>query len=349
MRRVRLFSPVLLSALALAFWACNVAHVGQKTPGPDDTAITTAVQAKLFEDPTLKAREIRVISQNGIVTLSGTVESNVERLAVERLAHQASGVTQVIDQLVVTAPPAAQAPPTAPPVQQARSAQHRIEPARRRENVAATHAAKPLTNDVAVSAARSPASTPPKPAEVVRVTPPPPPPPPPVTVPAGMVVRVQMIDSIDSKHNHPGDEFAATLAAPVVAGPKVVFPQGADARVRLVEAQQSGRFRGSSALELELVSLAANGTTYKVESGYYNVHGESRGKRTGETVGGGAGLGALIGAIAGRGKGAAIGAGIGAAAGGGIQALGRGPQSKIPSETKIDFTLKTPITVAVKQ
>jgi YMGG-like Gly-zipper len=93
----------------------------------------------------------------------------------------------------------------------------------------------------------------------------------------------------------------------------------------------------------------AQGTTYKVQSGYYNVHGEARGKRTAETVGGGAGLGALIGAIAGRGKGAAIGAGIGAATGGGIQALGHGPQIKIPSETKIDFTLKTPVTVATKQ
>ena len=348
MRRVGLFSLLLLSGLALAVWACNVAHVGQKTPGPIDTAITNAVQAKLFEDPTLKAREIHVSSQNGVVTLTGMVNSNVERLAVERLANQASGVTQVIDQLVVSPPPAAQAPGSAPPVQQARSAQHRIKRARRLEDIAATRATKPLTNHAAASVARSPASTPPKPAEVVRVTPPPPPPPPRVIVPAGMVVRVQMIDSIDSKHNHPGEEFAATLAAPVVAGPTVVFPQGGDARVRLVEAQQSGRFRGSSALELELVSLTANGTTYKVESGYYNVHGESRGKRTAETVGGGAGLGALIGAIAGRGKGAAIGAGIGAAAGGGIQALGRGPQIKIPSETKIDFTLKTPVTVTMK-
>jgi len=78
------------------------------------------------------------------------------------------------------------------------------------------------------------------------------------------------------------------------------------------------------------------------------VHAASPDTRTAQTVGGGAGLGALTGAIAGRGKGAAIGAGIGAATGGGIQALGRGPQIKIPSETKIDFTLKTPITVTTR-
>ncbi len=93
-----------------------------------------------------------------------------------------------------------------------------------------------------------------------------------------------MIDSIDSKHSHSSDEFAATLAAPVVAGEKVVFPQGADARVRLVEAQQSGRLSGSAALELELVRLRPEGRAYDVQSGYFNVHGESRSRRTGETV-----------------------------------------------------------------
>ena len=58
-------------------------------------------------------------------------------------------------------------------------------------------------------------------------------------------------------------------------------------------------------------------------------------------------LGALIGAIAGRGKGAAIGAGIGAAAGAGAQAVTKGQQVKVPSETKIDFTLKSPLTVTL--
>ena len=249
MRRVGLFSLLLLSGLALAVWACNVAHVGQKTPGPIDTGITNTVQAKLFEDPTLKAREIHVSSQNGVVTLTGMVNSNLEIVAVERLATQASGVTQVIDQLVVSPPPAAQAPGSAPPVQQARSAQHRIKRARRLEDIAATRATKPLTNQAAASVARSPASTPPKPAEVVRVTPPPPPPPPRVIVPAGMVVRVQMIDSIDSKHNHPGEEFAATLAAPVVAGPTVGTGSSPRRRARRITPSLTPTWRGASRID----------------------------------------------------------------------------------------------------
>jgi hypothetical protein len=106
---------------------------------------------------------------------------------------------------------------------------------------------------------------------------------------------------------------------------------------------------GSSNLQVELVSVTANGTTYNVQSGYYEARGISRGKRTAETVGGGAALGAIIGAIAGGRKGAAIGAGVGAGTGGGVQAASRGQQVKIPSETKIDFTLKAPLTVTVEQ
>ena len=47
--------------------------------------------------------------------------------------------------------------------------------------------------------------------------------------------------------------------------------------------------------------------------------------------------------------GAAIGAGVGAGGGAGVQAAGHGAQVKIPSETKIDFTLKAPVTVTINQ
>ncbi len=168
-----------------------------------------------------------------------------------------------------------------------------------------------------------------------------------VTVPAGTVVRVQMIDSVDSAKNHPGDEFDATVASAVVVGDRVAITQSSNARVRLVDAKSAGHMRGRSELLLELVSLTVNGTPYAVQSGYHELQGASRGKRTAETVGGGAGLGALIGAVAGGGKGAAIGAGIGAAAGGATQAATKGQQVKVPSETKIDFTLRNQLTVAL--
>jgi hypothetical protein len=54
-------------------------------------------------------------------------------------------------------------------------------------------------------------------------------------------------------------------------------------------------------------------------------------------------VGAIIGAIAGGGKGAAIGAASGAAVGGTAQAVTKGQVVKIPSETRLTFTLQQPV------
>ena len=62
-------------------------------------------------------------------------------------------------------------------------------------------------------------------------------------------------------------------------------------------------------------------------------------------IGGGAALGALIGGIAGGGKGAAIGAAVGGGAGTGVQVFTKGKQVKIPSETRLDFTLQQPFDI----
>jgi hypothetical protein len=156
-----------------------------------------------------------------------------------------------------------------------------------------------------------------------------------------------MIDSIDSAVSRAGEVFAASLEAPIVVGDQVVMQRGADVRVRVVNAVGAGHVEGRSELKLELVSISANGTTYDIQTGYYDKLGASRGKRTAETVGGATGLGALIGGIFGGGKGAAIGAGVGAAGGGTATAASKGEQVKIPSESKLDFTLKSPFTVTL--
>jgi outer membrane lipoprotein SlyB len=83
-----------------------------------------------------------------------------------------------------------------------------------------------------------------------------------------------------------------------------------------------------------------------LESTEYKQVGTSRGKRTAATIGGGAAIGAAIGAIAGGGKGAAIGAGVGAGSGTVVQAVTKGKQIKVPSETKLDFRLQQPVEVS---
>ncbi|MGE5325855.1 MAG: hypothetical protein ACM3NO_02350 [Deltaproteobacteria bacterium] len=166
------------------------------------------------------------------------------------------------------------------------------------------------------------------------------------TVNAGTHITVRMIDSVDSKSARPGDEFAGTVAEPVVVGDRVVIPKGAEAKTRLVVAKTAGHVKGQSELELELTQVTVNGQEYTVASGPYVAQGASRGKSSAKRIGGGAGLGALIGAIAGGGKGAAIGAGIGAGAGTAVQMATRGEQVKVPSEAKIEFVLRNSLTIA---
>ena len=321
----------------------------------NDEAIKTDIQSKLFADSSLKQRDIRVDSEKGVVTLTGTVQSDLEKAAAENFAAQSKGVKKVVNQLTIassamaaapqaTEPAAAPEPaPVAPPkpARHAARARHTppaSEPAAAEAVEPVPAAPAPVAKAVAETApavAATPAA-PPKPPEPERIT-----------IPAGTVVTVRMIDSIDSSTHRPGEEFAANLDTPVVVGDRVVIRRGADARVRLIESRSAGRMTGRSELTVELIGLAAGAQTYAVQSSAVEKQGASRGTRTAQTVGGGAVLGGLIGAIAGHGKGAAIGAAVGAGAGTAVQGATKGQQIQIPAETKLDFTLKSPLTVTM--
>lgn len=165
-----------------------------------------------------------------------------------------------------------------------------------------------------------------------------------MTVPAGTVITVRLIDSVDSDVNQTGERFRASLDQPLQVGERTIAPRGADATVQLVRVEQAGRLTGREEVALDLYELVVNGRRYPVASSYAEVSGASRTSSTGKVVGGTAAFGAIIGAIAGGGKGAAIGAASGAGAGAAVQAV-RGAKVKIPSETRLEFTLKQPLVV----
>ena len=284
--RIRVAVGLLASAVVVLA-PLERAQAQNSQSAASDQTIVNDINARLFEDSTLKTRDIRVSSENGVVTLRGSVATQLEKAAVDRISSNEPGVQKVVDSLAITGT----------------------------DSAATTKG--PETPDAAAG----------------------------FTVPAGTVVTVRMIDSIDSSRNQPGQEFDATVDAPVAPGDKVVIPKNSAAKVRLVQAKESGKMTGSAELQLELASVTVSGTPYEVKSGYYQQHGASRGKRTAAATGGGAILGGLIGAIAGGGKGAAIGAGAGAATGAGVEAVTKGSSIRVPSETKIDFTLKQPLTV----
>jgi len=166
------------------------------------------------------------------------------------------------------------------------------------------------------------------------------------TIPTGSKIVIRMIDSVNSETNKLGDTFVAVLDEPISQGGVEVIPRGADVRGRIAKIDDAGRLKGSAQLGLELTQIIVNGIPYSVTTSEYNEVGEGRGKETAKRAGIGAGIGAAIGAIAGGGKGAAIGAGVGGGGATAIQVLTKGEKLNIPSETKLEFTLRSPLVVA---
>jgi hypothetical protein len=331
----------------------------------DDAAIITNIQSQMFSDPQLKGSDVKVTSDGGEVTLSGTVPGDAARLDAYKLALQTAGVTKVNDQMNVAAgePPSVadesasttQAPsqiqvPDAAPSRKPKAASSS------RENQTASAAA--TAQEPAQSAEEVPpptaieadATPPAAPATVVPVAPPAPvpvPQPKDVLIPASSTVSIRMIDGVDSAVNRAGEIFHASLDAPLVVGDSVVVPRGADVYVRLASASSAGHLKGKSELHLELVKMDFQGRSYDLASDTYTEVGSSRGANTAKKVGGGAIAGALLGGLLGGGRGAAIGAGVGAGGGAVYQGATKGKQVKIPAETKLDFQLSQPVTVTV--
>jgi hypothetical protein len=99
-----LFTPKsVLSAVAL-LGVVGLGRSCNKLGKPNDDAITTAIQAKMYSEPLLKASSIAVVTKDGIVTLTGQVPDDAARLAAERISSQTDGVKQVIDSTTMIPP-----------------------------------------------------------------------------------------------------------------------------------------------------------------------------------------------------------------------------------------------------
>src|SRR5271170_5271652 len=169
-----------------------------------------------------------------------------------------------------------------------------------------------------------------------------------VTIPAGTQISVRTIDAIDSAYSLVGDRFQASLEEPLTLEGNVVVARDALVFGRLTQSKESGTFTGRSQLRLELTGIVVNGKTVPVMTGEYEVTGKSRGASTAKRTVGGAALGAIIGGVADGGQGAAVGAGIGAGAGAGSEIITGGDQVKVPSETRIDFTLEQDVSIPAR-
>jgi BON domain-containing protein len=333
----------------------------------DDAKMSSDIQTKYSQDSGLSTKQLSVQANNGVVTLSGTVDNDAQRDAAGRQAASIPGVKTVINNLQIGDATAAAAPAPVPaaPTQVASNppdikpepgAVKKPEKTRKHKDSKPRDSAYDANNpndqqadsqQMASNDQTPPAgaAAPPPPADVNPPPPPPPPPPKKFIVDQGTQMTVRLVDAIDSEKNQTGDTFKATLNAPLTSDGEEVVPAGADISGHLVSVKSAGKFAGQSEVVMQLDSLTVGGKTYNLQTDQYRKTGSSRGKNTAEKVGGGAVIGSIIGALAGGGKGAAIGAAAGAGVGGGVQAATKSQQIKFPSETVLNFTLQAPVTV----
>ena len=170
----------------------------------------------------------------------------------------------------------------------------------------------------------------------------------PLVVPVDTVIQVVLDQAISSKTARSGDNFSATVEAPVEVHGKVAIPKDARANGVVRDAKAAGRFKGGASLVLELTSVAVAGRDYEVQTSAAAMSSKGKGKRTAAMVGGGAAGGAAIGGLAGGGKGAAIGALIGAAAGTGGAGLTGNRDITLGAESPLDFKLLQPVKIREK-
>ncbi len=353
--KVRRYAPALVLLAALGA-AVGCAHK------QNDAEITSTIQSSFNADSGLQGKKLDIQSANGTVTLSGMVDNDAERTAAARYAAAAPGVKTVVNNLEIAGQQASAEP--APVPAQAQTQPQTQPPHEEERNVAATrHTTKPSParrrkNEMARAAVNdspAPADNP-APTPVVQMQPPaqtaepamaapPPPPPQKVTIPSGTTLAIRLVDAIDSETAQQGQTFRATLDSPLAVDGEVAIPAGYDVEGHVVEVQSAGKFAGKSLLTLQLDRVSAAGKLYNIQTDTWHREGSSRGKNTAEKVGAGSVIGAIIGGIAGGGKGAAVGAAAGAGVGGGVQAATKGQQIKLPSETVLNFTLESPLTV----
>jgi len=68
----------------------------------DDTTITTKVKSVLFNEPDMQSMKITVATDKGVVTLSGSADSQVKIDKAIKLARAADGVQAVKSKLVIS-------------------------------------------------------------------------------------------------------------------------------------------------------------------------------------------------------------------------------------------------------
>jgi hypothetical protein len=255
-RTSRSFSANLLAGILVVGLACNKA--------PDDSQLTSQIQSKLDQDSGLHGKPITVQTSGGVVTLSGSVDNETQRVAAARYASSIPGITQVVNNLQTTPAVTASNPKAhaSKPVLQKPSSKHRPSVSRHRpEPDSAEMAAATPPPAAADNATVNQNPTPTPSTQVTPATPPVPPPAKKVTVPVGTSMVIRLLDPIDSEKAQVGQTFRATLDAPLPTDGDAV-PSGYDVKGHIEDVKSAGKFAGQSLVVLQLDSITVSGKSY---------------------------------------------------------------------------------------
>lgn len=334
-------APVARMALAAVLMS-GLAGCKQAAP-TDDATLTAQVQQKIAAESGLANEPVQVSTVNGAVTLTGAVSNAAARTLAANDAASITGVKQVLNDITVN--------PATPPVQAAAITPQPEAPTQ------TVPAPRVVVKEPKRLPPPPPARNVPPPAPIERASAPPPPPPiqqpapPPqpvvrtITIPSGTTLPIRVTQTLDSASTQEGDRFSGAVATDIVQDGYLVIPRGASVSGRVTEVHEAAHFKGSSLLTVELTGVTVHGQNISLATSPYSVEGKGRGKNTAIKTGVGAAAGAVLGGIFGGGKGAAIGAAAGGGTGAGINAVTRGEQVQIPSESVVRFSLTNSIAV----
>ena len=96
-------SPWILAfGVAVSAPIINGCHTNQSARSQvNDSGITAAVKSKMVADSDVKAHNIDVNTENGVVYLMGKVGTVREKSEAERIARETDGVVSVVNHLQV--------------------------------------------------------------------------------------------------------------------------------------------------------------------------------------------------------------------------------------------------------
>jgi hypothetical protein len=340
-----------------------------------DAQVEANVLKALAAAPDLANQPMTTTTVYGVVTLSGTVQTEALRTEAENIVARTAGVQKVVDEMTLSGE-------TAPAVQGALQSDGTMAPAQDQAPVAQ---GSPDSNNTAPSQASGPNYGPGAPeyrqpyagqqpyggqqkaqqqappgynqaqtgysqqpryyapqqpvygGQEAGQT---------VTIPNGALIRIRINQTLDSAHAKPGQHFDGIVVNDVVGDGAVAIPRGAAVQGTVVDAKASGALAGRGELSLQLTQVTLAGKNYPIVSDVWAHNGADKTAQTVNSTAVGGGLGALVGAAAGGGAGAAVGAGVGGLLGlGSSAASGRG-QVFVPAEGLLTFHLAQPATVA---